>query len=217
MDMFKNAKSQVSLVLAFVLLVLGGTAALAASPVEQADQTVVEIAVSDGRFETLVAALQAAGLVDTLSGEGPFTVFAPTDDAFEALPAGALDSLLADTDALTEVLLYHVVPGNVLAEQVVTLESADTVLGEPVTITVSGSTVKVNDANVIITDIQGSNGVIHVIDAVLIPPVEEVPATLPVSGGEVPSSSNIMLFVALGTLLLVAGLGLRYYLSGQVS
>ena len=213
--MFKNAKNLVSLVLAFVLLVLGGTAALAASPVEQADQTVVEIAVSDGRFETLVAALQAAGLVDTLSGEGPFTVFAP-DDAFEALPAGALDSLLADTDALTEVLLYHVVPGNVLAEQVVTLESADTVLGEPVTITVSGSAVKVNDANVIITDIQGSNGVIHVIDAVLIPPVEEVPATLPVSGGEVPSSSNITLFVALGTLLLVAGLGLRYYLSGQV-
>jgi transforming growth factor-beta-induced protein len=131
--------------------------------------SIVDIAVNDGRFTTLVTALQAADLVNTLSGEGPFTVFAPTDDAFAALPEGTLDSLLADIPALTNVLLYHVVPGKVMAADVVNLESADTVLGQPVSISVEDGTVKVDEANVIITDIEGSNGVIHVIDAVLIP------------------------------------------------
>ena len=130
---------------------------------------IVDIAVNDGRFTTLVTALQAANLVDTLKGEGPFTVFAPTDDAFNALPDGTLDALVADIPALTNVLLYHVVPGKVMAADVVNLQSADTVLGQPVSIAVDGNTVKVNNAQVVITDIEGKNGVIHVIDTVLIP------------------------------------------------
>jgi transforming growth factor-beta-induced protein len=135
--------------------------------------TIVDIAVADGRFTTLVAAVTAADLVETLSGEGPFTVFAPTDDAFAALPAGTLDSLLLpeNKQALTDILLYHVVSGKVLAADVVTLTSAPTVLGKDVTITVKDGKVFLNDTvEVIITDIEASNGVIHVIDAVLLPP-----------------------------------------------
>ena len=134
---------------------------------------IVEIAVADGRFETLVAAVTAADLVETLSGEGPFTVFAPTDDAFAALPAGTVEALLGDIPALTDILLYHVVSGEVLAETVVTLDSATTVQGSDVTITVTDEGVFLNDTvQVIITDIMASNGVIHVIDAVLLPPTE---------------------------------------------
>jgi uncharacterized surface protein with fasciclin (FAS1) repeats len=133
------------------------------------EPSIVDIAVGDDRFETLVAALTAADLVDTLQGEGPFTVFAPTDEAFEALPDGILDALLEDKDALTEVLLYHVVPGKVLAADVVTLDEAGTVQGEKLTITVDGEDVMVNEAQVIIPDVEASNGVIHVINAVLIP------------------------------------------------
>ncbi|MCB0155731.1 MAG: fasciclin domain-containing protein, partial [Anaerolineae bacterium] len=136
---------------------------------EETGPDVVDVAVADGRFTTLATALEAAGLIDTLKGEGPFTVFAPTDEAFAALPEGTLDSLLADIPALTNVLLYHVVAGEVPAATVVTLPSADTVLGQPVSITVEGESVKVNEANVIQTDVMASNGIIHVIDAVLIP------------------------------------------------
>jgi transforming growth factor-beta-induced protein len=135
--------------------------------------TIVDIAVADGRFTTLVAALTAAELVETLSGEGPFTVFAPTDDAFAALPAGTLDTLLLpeSKQALTDILLYHVVSGKVMAADVVTLTSAPTVLGKDVTITVKDGKVFLNDTvEVVITDIEASNGVIHVIDAVLLPP-----------------------------------------------
>ena len=135
--------------------------------------TIVDIAVADGRFTTLVAALTAADLVETLSGEGPFTVFAPTDDAFAALPAGTLDTLLLpeSKQALTDILLYHVVSGKVMAADVVTLSGATTVLGKDVTITVKDGKVFLNDTvQVIITDIEASNGVIHVIDAVLLPP-----------------------------------------------
>ncbi|WP_345324497.1 fasciclin domain-containing protein [Candidatus Villigracilis proximus] len=135
--------------------------------------TIVDIAVADGRFTTLVAALGAAELVETLSGEGPFTVFAPTDDAFAALPAGTLDSLLLpeNKQQLTDILLYHVVSGKVMAADVVTLTSATTVLGKDVTITVKDGNVFLSDTvQVIITDIEASNGVIHVIDAVLLPP-----------------------------------------------
>ena len=132
--------------------------------------TIVDIAVADGRFETLVAAVQAAGLVDTLQGEGPFTVFAPTDDAFSALPEGTVAALLEDIPTLTAILLYHVVAGDVRAADVVALESAVTVQGEPVSISVDGDSVRINDALVVITDIEASNGVIHVIDAVLLPP-----------------------------------------------
>ena len=136
---------------------------------------IVDIAIADGRFDTLVAAVQAAGLVDTLKGEGPFTVFAPTDDAFAALPDGTLDSLLLpeNKQALTDILLYHVVSGKVMAADVVGLESATTVLGKDVAIKVDMGNVYINDAKVIITDIETSNGVIHVIDSVILPPSEE--------------------------------------------
>ncbi len=140
---------------------------------EAASNTIVDIAVADGRFNTLVAAVTAAELVETLSGEGPFTVFAPTDDAFAALPAGTVESLLLpeNKQALTDILLYHVVSGKVMAADVVTLTSAATVLGKEVTITVKDGNVYLNDTvQVIITDIEASNGVIHVIDAVLLPP-----------------------------------------------
>jgi transforming growth factor-beta-induced protein len=139
---------------------------------EPEPQTIVDIAVADGRFETLVAAVQAAGLAETLSGEGPFTVFAPTEDAFAKLPEGTVDALLADIPALTDILLYHVVAGEVLAEDVVMLEEAETLLGESVSIRMEGDMVYINDALVIITDIMADNGVIHVIDTVLLPPEE---------------------------------------------
>jgi len=139
------------------------------------DSDIVDIAVADGRFQTLVAAVTAADLVDTLKGEGPFTVFAPTDDAFAALPEGTVEALLGDIPALTDILLYHVVGGAVMAETVVTLESATTVQGSDVSITVNDEGVFLNDTvQVIITDIVASNGVIHVIDSVLLPPVDDM-------------------------------------------
>lgn len=133
------------------------------------EMDIVDTAIEAGSFTTLVQAVQAAGLEDTLRSEGPFTVFAPTDDAFAALPEGTLDSLLADQEALADVLTYHVVAGEYMAEDVVTMDSAETVQGSEVTITVTDDGVMVNDANVVITDIETSNGVIHVIDAVLVP------------------------------------------------
>ena len=131
-------------------------------------QTIVDIAAGDERFSTLVTAVTAAGLVETLSSEGPFTVFAPTNDAFAALPAGALDAVLADANLLTAVLTYHVVAGAVPAADVVTLTKARTVQGEHVRIGTEAG-VTVDDANVVITDLVASNGIIHVIDAVLLP------------------------------------------------
>nr|MDJ0842094.1 fasciclin domain-containing protein [Acidobacteriota bacterium] len=136
-------------------------------------QDIVDTAIAAGSFNTLVAAVQAAGLEDALRGDGPLTVFAPTDDAFAALPEGTLEALLADPDALAEVLLYHVVAGQVLAADVVNLTSATTLQGDDVTITVTDDGVMINDSNVVTTDVLASNGVIHVIDAVLLPP--EVP------------------------------------------
>ncbi len=132
---------------------------------------IVDTAIEDGRFTTLAAALGAADLVETLKGEGPFTVFAPTDDAFAKLPAGTVESLLLpeNKQKLTDILLYHVVSGKVMAADVVTLSEAETVLGQNVTITVKDGKVYINDSEVIITDIMTSNGVIHVIDAVLLP------------------------------------------------
>lgn len=132
-------------------------------------KNIVDIAVGDGRFNTLVAAVTAAGLVDTLKSEGPFTVLAPTDDAFKKLPAGTVEGLLKDIPTLKNILLYHVVPGKVMAADVVKLTSADTALGKPVTISVTGDKVMINNSQVIITDIAASNGVIHVIDTVLLP------------------------------------------------
>lgn len=129
---------------------------------------IVDTAVAAGSFETLVAAVQAAGLVDTLKSDGPFTVFAPTDEAFAKLPEGTVESLLKDKEALTKVLTYHVVPGKVMAKDVVGLTSAKTVQGQSITIDTKDG-VKVDNANVIKTDIETSNGVIHVIDSVILP------------------------------------------------
>jgi len=133
-------------------------------------KSIVEIAVEDGRFETLVAALEAAELVDTLSGEGPFTVFAPTDEAFGKLPEGTVEALLNDIPTLKNILLYHVTPGKVMSSQVASLSSAETVAGKPVSIRVEGESVMINEAMVVIVDIEASNGVIHVIDKVILPP-----------------------------------------------
>ncbi|HYN57788.1 MAG TPA: fasciclin domain-containing protein [Motilibacterales bacterium] len=138
--------------------------------------TIVDVAAANDDFETLVAAVTAAGLAETLSGEGPFTVFAPTDDAFDALPEGVLDALLLpeNKDALTSILTYHVVAGEVM-EADVTAGDVATVEGSTIAITTDGG-VKVNDANVIATDVDASNGVIHVIDAVLVPEGVDVAA-----------------------------------------
>lgn len=139
-----------------------------ANPEAAAPGTIVEVAVGAGSFQTLVAAVKAAGLVETLEGEGPFTVFAPTDEAFAKIPKDQLDALLADKQALTAVLTYHVLPGKVMAADVVGLDSATTVQGSNITIDTSDG-VKVDNANVVKTDIEASNGVIHVIDAVIMP------------------------------------------------
>jgi len=132
--------------------------------------TIVDVAIAND-FNTLVTAVQAAGLVETLSGDGPFTVFAPTDEAFAALPEGTLEGLLEDPEALADILTYHVVSGEVLAADVVGLTSATTVQGSDISIeVVDGGVVLNGSANVVATDVMASNGVVHVIDAVILPP-----------------------------------------------
>lgn len=132
---------------------------------------IVDTAVEAGQFETLVAAVQAAGLVETLKGEGPFTVFAPTDEAFAALPEGTVESLLEEEnrDQLQSILTYHVVSGKIMAEDAMDADSATTVQGQDLTITTMDGSVMIDDATVIQADIETSNGVIHVIDSVLMP------------------------------------------------
>ena len=144
----------------------GGASAYAA------EKDIVDTAVAAGQFETLAAALTAAGLVDTLKGPGPFTVFAPTDEAFAALPAGTVEDLLKpeNKDQLIAILTYHVVAGEVMAADVVALKEAETVNGAMVGVKVDGSNVMINNAEVTTADIDASNGVIHVIDTVLLPP-----------------------------------------------
>jgi uncharacterized surface protein with fasciclin (FAS1) repeats len=136
---------------------------------KSASPDIVDVAVSAGSFTTLAAALEAAGLVDALKGEGPFTVFAPTDAAFAKLPEGTIEALLADKEKLTQILTYHVVAGKVTAEQVVELDRATTLNGQDVRISTDYGSVKVNDAKVIKADVMASNGVIHVIDTVILP------------------------------------------------
>jgi uncharacterized surface protein with fasciclin (FAS1) repeats len=152
-----------------VLVALAGFATLAgANGYDKKPADIVDTAVAAGDFNTLVTAIKAAGLVDTLKGTGPFTVFAPTDAAFAKLPAGTLEALLADKAKLTQILTYHVVAGKVMASDVIKLTSAKTVEGQDVAISTKNG-VMVNNANVTSTDIVTSNGVIHVIDTVLIP------------------------------------------------
>ena len=136
-----------------------------------AQKDIVQTAVADGRFTTLVAAVQAADLATTLSGPGPFTVFAPTDDAFKNLPPGTVETLLKDPKGqLSQILLYHVVPGKLMAADIVKQTSLMTVQGTPLNVTVTNQSVMVDGATVIVTDIETKNGVIHVIDSVMIPP-----------------------------------------------
>jgi uncharacterized surface protein with fasciclin (FAS1) repeats len=146
-------------------------AATAAPSADAMGKDIVQTATEAGSFKTLLTAVKAAGLVDTLQGEGPFTVFAPTDAAFAALPAGTLDGLLKDPAALKKVLLYHVVAGSVTSDKVVGLTSANSVEGSPIAISVKDGTVYLNDtAKVVTPDVMASNGVIHVIDQVILPP-----------------------------------------------
>jgi len=142
-------------------------AALSAVSASAAD--LVDTAVGAGKFTTLVAAVKAAGLVDTLKGAGPFTVFAPSDEAFAKLPAGTVEGLLKDPEKLRKVLTYHVVAGKVTSAEVVKLDTARTVEGSNITISTKDGTVKVDNANVIQADMHCDNGVIHVIDSVILP------------------------------------------------
>ena len=137
-----------------------------------AEKDIVDTAVEAGQFKTLAAALEAAGLVSTLKGAGPFTVFAPTDEAFAELPAGTVENLLKpeNKQQLTEILTYHVVPGKVMAADVVGIDEAKSVNGKMIDVEVDGGSVKVNDAAVTAADIAASNGVIHIIDKVIMPP-----------------------------------------------
>jgi uncharacterized surface protein with fasciclin (FAS1) repeats len=162
-------KTFVATAAALALVLSAATPALAD---HHKGKDIVDTAVAAGSFNTLATALKAAGLVETLKGAGPFTVFAPTDDAFKKLPAGTLEKLLADKAQLTKVLTYHVVAGKVMAADVVKLTSAKTVEGSSVKISVANGGVKVNDANVVKTDVGASNGVIHVIDTVILPPAK---------------------------------------------
>ena len=154
-------------VLAAILLV----AAVSFAADKGGSRDIADTAVSAGKFNTLAKALQTAGLVDTLKGKGPFTVFAPTDAAFAKLPAGALDDLLKpeNKEKLTKVLTYHVVAGMVMAKDVMKMQSAKTLNGEDVKISTKGGKVYVNDAHVVQPDVKASNGVIHVVDTVLMP------------------------------------------------
>ncbi len=156
----------------FVLLTVLALLLVSVAPSFAQGNTITDIVVGDSRFDTLQAAVVAAGLADTLASAGPFTVFAPTDTAFAAIPEATLNALLADpSGALTQILLYHVVAGEVPAASVVTLQQATTVQGSPVKIEVTEDGVVLDrSVNVIITDVEASNGIIHVIDAVLLPP-----------------------------------------------
>jgi uncharacterized surface protein with fasciclin (FAS1) repeats len=153
---------------AVTMIVLSVSTAIAGT----AQKDVVDTAVDAGQFTTLAKALGAADLVQTLKGPGPFTVFAPTDEAFEKLPAGTLDSLLKpeNKDQLRAILTYHVVPGRVMAADVVKLTEAETVNGKKVAVNADGGAVMINDAKVTTTDIEASNGIIHVVDTVILPP-----------------------------------------------
>ena len=162
---------KVYFVIAAVALTLSFSLGVLAGPKPEPTKDIVDTAVAAGSFKTLVAALQAAGLVDTMKSKGPFTVFAPTDEAFAKLPAGTVEDLLKpeNKEKLVAILTYHVVPGEVLAAQVTKINSAKTVNGESLTIKVEGGAVMVDNAKVTKTDILCSNGVIHVIDSVMLP------------------------------------------------
>ena len=155
-----------ALTISFFLIVM---TVMQAAGSKQTEKDIVDTAVEAGSFSTLVAAVKAANLVDTLKGEGPFTVFAPTDAAFAKLPEGTVEALLKDKEKLTAILTYHVVPGKVMSEDVAGLSEAKTANGASLSIKAENGAVMVDDAKVVQVDIPCSNGVIHVIDTVVIP------------------------------------------------
>jgi hypothetical protein len=165
-EVFKMNKILHSITVGIFSLVVSSFAIAGA---HEAKKDIVDTAVTNGNFNTLVTAIKAAGLVETLKGEGPFTVFAPTDEAFAKIPAETLNALIADKAALTGVLTYHVVAGKVMSGDVVKLDSAKTVNGQSVAIKVVDEKVFVDGAEVTAVDVETSNGVIHVIDAVMLP------------------------------------------------
>ena len=168
MKTFKKSAVLLSGLLLLLLLPLSADA-------QDGEATIAEIAAENEDFSTLVAALDAAGLVEVLAGEGPFTVFAPTNEAFEAIPEAELEALLQpeNRELLTEILTYHVVEGKAMAADVVGMDEATTLQGSPVAIDVEGETVRLaGTAQVVQADIEASNGVIHVIDSVLFPPAD---------------------------------------------
>ena len=190
------------LVVAFTMTACAPVIPVPAQPVEPAAAeeapaelgTIVDIAVGAGDFNTLVAAVTAAGLAETLQGEGPFTVFAPTDAAFAALPEGTVEALLEDpAGALTDILLYHVVAGKVMSGDLSDGMTAETVQGAPITVGIADGVVTINEATVVVADIEASNGVIHVIDAVILPPAEEEAAA-----EEAPAELGTIVDIAVG-------------------
>jgi uncharacterized surface protein with fasciclin (FAS1) repeats len=133
-------------------------------------ETVIDVAAADGRFSALINALETAGLDETLRGKGPFTIFAPTDDAFAALPEGQLDRMLADIPTLTSMLLCHVVMGKFTAADLAALSAIDTIGGQHITFTSTDDTIQVNEARITTADLEAANGIIHIIDTVILPP-----------------------------------------------
>ncbi len=189
-------------------VLFGGTATAGAQ--DPPTQNIVEIAQGNPDFSTLVTAVSAAGLVDTLSGPGPFTVFAPTNDAFAALPAGTLDTLLADpTGQLTDILKLHVISGAVSSEQAIAAAGGTVeTLGGPVTVELRGSDLYVGGAKVVTTDIQATNGVIHVIDAVITAPAATAPTAVDSGNSGVAASTgsnNVLLALVAGAALMGIG------------
>lgn len=170
-SMKKKALGATAVLAALSTLAIVPMPAEAQGTSQKQSKSIVEVASSAGTFNTLIAALKAAGLVETLNGPGPFTVFAPTDQAFEKLPAGTVESLLGDKEKLTAILTYHVVPGKVMAADIVRAKGAKpaTANGQALEIVVRDGKVYVNGAQVVTADVAASNGVIHVIDAVLPP------------------------------------------------
>ena len=169
--MLKNRIGVVSLTLALMLVFTFSFINISYADGHGGMKDIVDTAIEAEGFNTLVTAIQEAGLVDALKAEGPYTVFAPTDEAFAALPDGVLDDLLANPEELKNVLLFHVVEGKVMAEDVLEMDGAmvETLLGQEIEISIDMGNVYINDAQVITTDIETSNGVIHVIDTVLVP------------------------------------------------
>ena len=169
-NLFASKKMLVSLIMVLALILSFNVMVLADGH-GGSKMDIIDTALEADDFNTLATALTEAELISTLKGEGPFTVFAPTDAAFAALPDGVLEGLLNDKEQLANVLLYHVVSGKVMAEDVVTMDGAmvDTLLGEQVEINIEDGNVYINDSQVTVTDIEASNGVIHVIDTVLVP------------------------------------------------